>query len=1134
MGDKAWLPGRVYCFPELRFRGETFKNPMNNAHPISPRTFALCLAFLTGSSFLLWLQTEPINSKGFAANKTLASAAFPKSAVDAPAAVAIQAANESLALLPVQAPGAQDPAMVALLAERKHQMLGLLKADPAAALQLALPKEVRAKLPAAWQELIETPFSQTVGWERYADCHGGTEGSAWVTWGEHRCQVTPHGRWLGVTTKRAVAAHGIHLDGWAAVAAEIFETAPHGGKGRILAGGSEYSFRSESEASEVERALQHAESLPSPENGSGTLLAAYGGVDQPSETIFKASKLAASAWTETPKKVLLIPVDFSDKPGPPVNLGTLSSIMNTKVRQQIEAMSYGKTTLNITIFNVVRLPSPTTTYLPSDTNLLLNNSRAAAAAAGAVLADYDIVGTVFAELNMTINGGAFTGYASIGGGNLWIQASTDPVLISHEIGHNYGLNHASRWVTTDGSYVGAGTNSEYGDSFDILGSGGIPGGHFGSFGKARLNWLPAANAPTVTTSGIYRLHSIDHAAATTGVRGLRIDRGTGGGAYWLSFRREQSQANIKEGIALNWEKPSTNRTWLVDTVPDTAAADGVALGRTYSDTTANIHFSPLSVGGSGAGEYIDVAIQLGSFPGNTGPSGTLSGPSTLAARTSALFTADMTDPDGDALSYFWEFGDGEVVSNAPTISKSWEIGGTYSVKVTVTDRKGGSFSQTQSITVTDNASTWFTRTSGTTGHLRGVAANATTAVAVGGNAVVRTSTDGSTWTTRTLPGGGNVYPKAVAWTGSKFVLVGEDYDFTLATWRGVIYSSASGTTWTRDFFGAWQLEAVAGGGGLIVASGRNGVILTASNSMGALTWTQQTSGTTHWLEGVAYLTPHHYVVGYSVGAGLANGDTVVLRSTDGLAWTNLGGNVTIDSWRDYRTLANLNGNLVASGFNAGLHVSRDAAANWTSVAPVTVEAQGLAYGNGVYLAAGGGSSGPMDLYASEVSMRKPWSTVAPGTVPTRQAATFFKNTFITVGNDGSIRQSAVISAPQGFPYWQAAMQASAPQALSGPHEDADGDGFTNLVEYAAGTNALLPTQAPALVSTTQGGSSELSLNFAQKPADVMVVGETSEDLVQWLPTGYTVVTDTPANYTIRLTRTPLRKFLRIKVLTGEF
>lgn len=112
-------------------------------------------------------------------------------------------------------------------------------------------------------------------------------------------------------------------------------------------------------------------------------------------------ELQASAWTETPKNVFFIRVDFSNQVGEPVTQAALASVLNTSVTESVAAMSYGKTAINATVSSmVVRMPSPTTAYTPVDVNGSSNNDalhtdamNAYKALAGATsLNGYDIVG----------------------------------------------------------------------------------------------------------------------------------------------------------------------------------------------------------------------------------------------------------------------------------------------------------------------------------------------------------------------------------------------------------------------------------------------------------------------------------------------------------------------------------------------------------------------------------------------------------------------------------------------------------------------------------------------------------------------------------------------------------------------
>ena len=83
-------------------------------------------------------------------------------------------------------------------------------------------------------------------------------------------------------------------------------------------------------------------------------------------------------------------------------------------------------------------------------------------------------------------------------------------------------------------------------------------------------------------------------------------------------------------------------------------------------------------------------------------------PSVVAARTptgdvttgtAIAFTATGTDPDGDPLTYAWDFGD-STTSSAQNPSHAYLAAGSYTARVTVSDGRGGTASDTVGITVT--------------------------------------------------------------------------------------------------------------------------------------------------------------------------------------------------------------------------------------------------------------------------------------------------------------------------------------------------------------------------------------------------------------------------------------------------
>jgi len=408
---------------------------------------------------------------------------------------------------------------------------------------------------------------------------------------------------------------------------------------------------------------------------------------------------AESSYTEGRKRMFLLRPYWSDHA---VAMTTNAAITHfNNFSNYMWQMSYGKLRFaalgqGSDISKELLMDGSVSTYSSGLGNgTVWQFARAAASTNGYDLSKYDFVYYVTDGLPSA----SYCGLGYVGGVGFHLANNCfDAAVSSHEFGHNLDLNHANFWDTALQSMIGAGQNQEYGDNNDPMGGGGNPN-QYNSRYKNHLGWISNADITTIPATGSnrYRLYCFDLDYGV-GVRGLKFVRSASEN-YWLQFRqRKTGSAALMNGVQLLWTRNGNESSHLLDVrLRGDAGNNAVVIGRTFSDPNLNFHFTPVGKGNTYP-ESIDVVAVAGAQPGNLPPTAMLSASTfTLGVGQAATFTATASDPNGDTLAYYWEFGDGaESYSsdNKFTQTHNFASVGEYAVRCVVSDMRGGTAQHT--------------------------------------------------------------------------------------------------------------------------------------------------------------------------------------------------------------------------------------------------------------------------------------------------------------------------------------------------------------------------------------------------------------------------------------------------------
>lgn len=342
-------------------------------------------------------------------------------------------------------------------------------------------------------------------------------------------------------------------------------------------------------------------------------------------TVLRRSVRARAAAAGGSYRTLVLPITFASAPSTPWSTATLRSRVFTatnSVRAYLEETSFGAVSLR-GVVDPAGDVAPWQTISASTSTCAWSSwqsaARAAATAAGWTLSSYDRILYVMGNV-ASCGWSGLAPYPS--GGWVHLNGTTLFGVFAHELGHTFGLDHASTLSCTSGGQKvwvsGTCTTDEYGDPFDPMGDAWA-GRWFHAFSRRRLGWLSSAQTPQVTSSGTYDL--LPAGGGGEGPRALTIPRGDGS-SYHLELRRPTGIFDafslvdwVVGGVSVRLVPTSVQGSalpQLLDTTPQTATFADAALGsgRQVTDATRKITIETLAVGEQGA----QVRLWVGEDP----------------------------------------------------------------------------------------------------------------------------------------------------------------------------------------------------------------------------------------------------------------------------------------------------------------------------------------------------------------------------------------------------------------------------------------------------------------------------------------------------------------------------------------
>jgi hypothetical protein len=233
-------------------------------------------------------------------------------------------------------------------------------------------------------------------------------------------------------------------------------------------------------------------------------------------TIHGAVTAPETNTTLTTQYALIININFSDAPTEPWTIDLAGERFANITDWYLES-SYGQMTIVSDVLGWLTIAASSTSCA---TTTFRTQAEEAARAVGYEPNSYDHVVITFPRVASC----GWAGLAQVPGRYVWLNNTISRSAATHELGHNLGLLHSHSRRCSDDPLTGTCSAMEYGDIFDVMGSGAAE--YHASF-RTYLGWIPSSDVLSISAQDGDTTAVLRSPETPYGTRVLRVQRGAG-------------------------------------------------------------------------------------------------------------------------------------------------------------------------------------------------------------------------------------------------------------------------------------------------------------------------------------------------------------------------------------------------------------------------------------------------------------------------------------------------------------------------------------------------------------------------------------------------------------------------------